>query len=132
MLVFRRIPFLCMMGCGTSAPTQTEVPEEGGVGKVVGKCSDDFVPPHIETLLADVYAVAEKAAADDSTDVSVEPIEANNNMGGRPKTSNPNLNRWGLRVTMRWMEKCPQASECPPGYHWHWSQVWPGFKGAGA
>ena len=25
--------FFSVMGCGTSAPTQTEVPEEGGVGK---------------------------------------------------------------------------------------------------
>ena len=83
------------MGCGTSAPTQTEVPEEGGVGKkAVEKRIDDFGPPHIDALLADVYAVAEKAAAaDDSTDVSVDPIETNNNLGGRPKTSNPNLNR---------------------------------------
>ena len=73
------------MGCGTSAPTQTEVSEDGGVGKVVQKCPHDFVPPHIETLLADVYAVAEKASVDDA--------EANNNLGVRPKTSNPNLNR---------------------------------------
>ena len=87
------------MGCGTSAPTQPEVSEDGGAGKVIQKCPDDFVPPHIETLLADVYAVAEKAATDDSTDVSVEPIETNNNLGGRPKTSNPNLNRWDLRET---------------------------------
>ena len=26
-------------------------------------------------------------------EVSVEPVEANNNIGARPKTSNPNLNR---------------------------------------
>ena len=25
------------MGCGTSAPTQTEVPEEGGVGEILAK-----------------------------------------------------------------------------------------------
>ena len=29
------------MGCGTSAPTQTEVPEEGGVGEILAKKKDD-------------------------------------------------------------------------------------------
>ena len=52
---------------------------------------DNFVVPHVETVLADVYAVGDKAT--DGDEVSVEPVEANNNIGARPKTSNPNLNR---------------------------------------
>ena len=82
------------MGCGTSAPTQTEVPDEGGVGEILAKKKtilDNFVVPHVETVLADVYAVGDKAT--DGDEVSVEPVEANNNIGARPKTSNPNLNR---------------------------------------
>ena len=84
---------LFIMGCGTSAPTQTEVPEEGGVGEILAKKKfpDNFVVPHVETVLADVYAVGDKAT--DGDEVSVEPVEANNNIGVRPKTSNPNLNR---------------------------------------
>ena len=80
------------MGCGTSAPTQTEVPEEGGVGEILAKkILDNFAVPHVETVLADVYAVGDKAT--DGDEVSVDPVEANNNIGVRPKTSNPNLNR---------------------------------------
>ena len=55
------------------------------------KFPDNFVVPHVETVLADVYAVGDKAT--DGDEVSVEPVEANNNIGVRPKTSNPNLNR---------------------------------------
>ena len=55
------------------------------------KIPDKFVVPHVETVLADVYAVGDKAT--DGDEVSVEPVEANNNIGARPKTSNPNLNR---------------------------------------
>ena len=55
------------------------------------KIPDNFVVPHVETVLADVYAVGDKAT--DGDEVSVEPVEANNNIGVRPKTSNPNLNR---------------------------------------
>ena len=55
------------------------------------KIPDKFVVPHVETVLADVYAVGDKAT--DGDEVSVEPVEANNNIGVRPKTSNPNLNR---------------------------------------
>ena len=55
------------------------------------KIPDNFVVPHVETVLADVYAVGDKAT--DGDEVSVDPVEANNNIGVRPKTSNPNLNR---------------------------------------